>query len=342
MKALVVYESLFGNTAAISETIAAALRARGMEAVARPVNETAPAMTGDVDLLVVGGPTHVRSMSRPGTRKAGATDPKNTYAAPTLEPGLREWFEQLPDGDGRGAAAFDTRIDKPAWVTGSATKGIAKRLKGRGFRLVAQQASFLVTTTNTLVDGEMELLADLPVGATIGDQREDALLLRGEPRELLVPHQVLPLAESVQHGGRDRGVEQALPGSDGTDRADEVARPHLLEDVSGGAGHDRREERLVVRERREHEHFGVGMLRADLARGLDPAPIGQANVHHDDVGPGPVGLVDRLADRAGLGGDVDVLLRLKHRPDAVSDDLMVIDQHHAKGRLLLRGHRSRW
>lgn len=175
MRALVVYESLFGNTAAISETIAASLRARGMEAAARPVTEASPATAGDVDLLIVGGPTHVHAMSRASTRKAGATDSKNTYAAPTLEPGLREWFEQLSDGDSRASAAFDTRIDKPAWVTGSAAKGIAKRLEGRGFRLVAQPESFLVTTTNTLVDGETEHAAKWTAGLAerlVGAERD--------------------------------------------------------------------------------------------------------------------------------------------------------------------------
>lgn len=156
MKALVVYESLFGNTAAISEAIAESLRAHGIDAVARPVTQTSPAMTGDVDLLIVGGPTHAHAMSRASTRKTGATDEKNTYAEPTVEPGLREWFGGLPAGDGRAAAAFDTRIGKPVWVTGSAAKGIAKRLERGGFRLVAKPESFLVTTANTLEDGEPE------------------------------------------------------------------------------------------------------------------------------------------------------------------------------------------
>jgi hypothetical protein len=156
MKALVVYESLFGNTAAISETIAASLRARGMEAVARPVTEIPPTTTGDLDLLIVGGPTHAHGMSRSSTRKAGATDAKNTYAEPTVEPGLRAWLDDVPAGDGRGAAAFDTRIHKAAWMTGSAAKGIAARLERDGFRLVAEPESFFVTTANTLEDGESE------------------------------------------------------------------------------------------------------------------------------------------------------------------------------------------
>src|SRR6185436_18635250 len=101
MKAVVVFESLFGNTATIGERVAAALCARGLEAEALPVTQVEQATTRNVDLLVVGGPTHAHGMSRPGTRKAGATDPKNAYAEPTVEPGLREWLADVPVGNGR-------------------------------------------------------------------------------------------------------------------------------------------------------------------------------------------------------------------------------------------------
>ncbi len=73
-----------------------------------------------------------------------------------IEPGLRAWVKQLPSGTGRLAAAFDTRIDMPVIVTGSAAKGIGRRLKGRGFRLVATPQCFLVSTQNRLLEGEVE------------------------------------------------------------------------------------------------------------------------------------------------------------------------------------------
>lgn len=156
MKALVVYESLYGNTAAIGEAIAAALRSHGMEAEARPVPQVQPADTAEVDLLVVGGPTHVHGMSRPATRKAGATDEKNTFPEPTVTPGLRDWLVDLPSGGGRFAAAFDTRLDKPAVLTGSAAKGIARGLVHRGFSLIVERESFFVTGENRLEEGQME------------------------------------------------------------------------------------------------------------------------------------------------------------------------------------------
>ena len=173
MKALVVYESMYGNTAKIADAIAASLRAGGLEADLRPVSKIDPVETTEIDLLVVGGPTHVHGMSSQRTRKTAADDEKNAFPEPTLEPGLREWVTQLPEGTGRLAAAFDTRIDKPVILTGSAAKGIARRLKGRGFRLTLEPECFLVSTQNRLLEGEAEHAttwgAQLALRATAGE-----------------------------------------------------------------------------------------------------------------------------------------------------------------------------
>jgi hypothetical protein len=156
MKALVVYESLFGNTAAIAGRIAETLTAEGIEAHSRPVTHVTPTETEGVDLLVVGGPTHAHGMSRESTRKAGASDKKNTYPDPTVDEGLRDWLDEIPAGEGRPAVAFDTRFDKPTIITGSAAKGFAKKLEHHGFRLLAEPESFFVTTAGPLEDDEMD------------------------------------------------------------------------------------------------------------------------------------------------------------------------------------------
>ena len=156
MNALVVFESSYGNTAAVGETIAATLRAEGIDAEAGSVDEVRANDTRAIDLLVAGGPTHMHGMSRPSTRKAGANDKKNTFDEPTVTTGLREWLEAVPPGASRPAAAFDTRFDKAAVITGSAAKGIARRLAGRDFRLLVDPESFFVTNENKLVDGELD------------------------------------------------------------------------------------------------------------------------------------------------------------------------------------------
>ena len=71
MHALVVFESMYGNTRAIAEAIAAGLSTR-MSVEVKEVG-VAPEMIGeDVALLVVGGPTHAHGMSKPETRHTAA------------------------------------------------------------------------------------------------------------------------------------------------------------------------------------------------------------------------------------------------------------------------------
>jgi hypothetical protein len=188
MRVVVVYESMYGNTAAVGKSIASSLRAQGLEVEAGLVSELDPTETADIDLLVVGGPTHVHGVSRLATRKTAVDDERNTFPEPTLEPGLREWIKQLPPGRDRWAAAFDTRIDKPAILTGSAAKGLGRRLRGRGFRLAVDPESFLVSTENQLLAGELEHAASwaIEVGerATVGAAASSSRAARqpGPPR----------------------------------------------------------------------------------------------------------------------------------------------------------------
>src|SRR6476620_1651570 len=187
---------------------------------------------------------------------------------------------------------------------------------------------------------ELQLLTHLPVRPSVCDERQDPFLLRGEPGEPLVLHQVLALPQPSEAGSRHQGVKKAFPSSHRSDRSNELAGSNLFQDVSGGAGHDRREEGFVIGERGKHQHVRGRMMRADLSGRLDPAPVGEPDVHHDHIRLGPVGLVDRLLDRSCLGGYVDVVFRCKHRSDAVSHYLVVVNQHHPEGWTLRLGHHA--
>jgi hypothetical protein len=156
MRALVVYESMFGSTAAIAEAVATSLRDSGLDVEARPISKTEPAEAGDVDLLIVGGPTHRHGLSSSKSRQAAAGNAKNTFREPTLEPGLRDWLKQLPPSGGQLRTAFDTRFNLSMIVTGSAAKAIARRLKQGGNQLVVQPESFFVSNEHELLDGELE------------------------------------------------------------------------------------------------------------------------------------------------------------------------------------------
>jgi flavodoxin len=131
MKALVVYESMYGNTAAIGEAIAASLRAQRLDVTSGPISKTEPTAAAGVDLLVAGGPTHVHGMSSSKSRQTAADDTDNTYPDPIVAPGLRTWLKELSPGEGRLAAAFDTRIGRSILPTGSAAAIGAG--PGRGF-----------------------------------------------------------------------------------------------------------------------------------------------------------------------------------------------------------------
>ena len=158
MRALVVYESMYGNTHLVAESIARGLRAGG-EAEAVPVAQATPEAVAAADLLVVGGPTHVHGMTTERTRQAAHEAAEKPDAGLEMDPdaegpGLREWFDALELSAGRPAAAFDTRMHGPAMVTGRASHAIEKRLEHHGFEVIADAESFLVDTHNHLIPGE--------------------------------------------------------------------------------------------------------------------------------------------------------------------------------------------
>src|SRR4051812_41647652 len=113
-EALVVYESVFGD----SETIARAIAEGLSDHLATDVVAAgeAPAEVGaDVKLLVVGGPTHAFGMPKPTTREGAVTQ----YGAQieNTASGLHEWLDASRVAAGTVAAAFDTRMDHPKLVT---------------------------------------------------------------------------------------------------------------------------------------------------------------------------------------------------------------------------------
>lgn len=152
MRSLVVYESWFGNTRRIAEEIAAALAHEG-EVDLVTVDEPLPPLE-DVDLLVVGAPTHIHGLSSKRSREGALT--QGAHGEPGI--GVRGWIDALPDGAcGPRAAAFDTRAHMPALLVGSAARGIARRLRDQGYRLAIEPQSFFVKgTPGPLEEGELE------------------------------------------------------------------------------------------------------------------------------------------------------------------------------------------
>jgi len=161
MDVTVVYESLFGNTRAIAEAIAAGARQADPAASVRliPVAEASHAGIGEPGLLIVGGPTHAMRMTSQRTRRAGlrATDEAPHDNEPGAEgPGVRDFLKTLPPPrPGSRAAAFDTRLAYPQ--AGGAAHSISRHLRRHGYQLTAKPQGFVVKGTyGPLREGEWE------------------------------------------------------------------------------------------------------------------------------------------------------------------------------------------
>ncbi|MFI7065258.1 flavodoxin family protein [Kribbella sp. NPDC050124] len=153
-RALIVYESMFGNT----WKVAAAIR-DGLSTVIDTdlvrVDQASTRVPMDVRLLVVGGPTHAFSMSRPSTRSDAG---KQGDVVMPVETGIREWLGALPTCTTKTlSATFDTRITKVRRLPGSAARSADKILRRRGFRPLRPPASFFVDdTTGPIEERELE------------------------------------------------------------------------------------------------------------------------------------------------------------------------------------------
>jgi flavodoxin len=135
MRAVVLYDSQYGNTERIASIVADVLRRHyDVELVsAAQVSK----ISERPDLLVVGSPTHHRK--------------------PT--PGILTALRWLPDAfvDRVAVAAFDTRYSRPRFLTGAASLGIARRLNHRGARVEIGAESFFVSDKEgPLESGELE------------------------------------------------------------------------------------------------------------------------------------------------------------------------------------------
>jgi flavodoxin len=157
VKAVIVYESLFGNTHEIADAIAEGLReAADVEVTA--VKDSASESVLGAELLVVGGPTHAHGMASKFTRKGALDDAtKKGKPMPDVEgPALREWFDALGQAAGSRAAAFDTRLPPPKLIAGSAAKGIAKRLRRHGYDVIGEESFVVDHSEGPPREGELD------------------------------------------------------------------------------------------------------------------------------------------------------------------------------------------
>ena len=155
MRALVVYETIWGNTGELANAIADGLRTgAGVEVVDVVEAVDAPAAVDpEVDLLVVGGPTHAFSMSTGSTRDSARQQGATRIPAR----GIREWLGELASpASPIAVATFDTRTVHPR-LPGSAAKKALKQLVAKGFRPVDKAHTFGVHGySGPIADGELD------------------------------------------------------------------------------------------------------------------------------------------------------------------------------------------
>ena len=134
MKTLIVYDSVHGHTNEIAQAIGQALP--GEVTVVHASEATAP-ISGEIDLLVAGAPTHGAKPSEPMQAFL------DKIQAPALE-SVR-------------VAGFDTRMtNRLITLFGTAAPKIAKALEKKGGTLAGPPGGFLVTGgEGPLKEGEL-------------------------------------------------------------------------------------------------------------------------------------------------------------------------------------------
>ena len=159
MTALVVYESMYGSTQAVAEAIADGLSPVGpvnvVEVGVLARSTKGRTLSTELDILVVGAPTHAFGLSRANTRQDAADGAPGGVVS--FEMGMREWITELkvPLGGVR-FAAFDTKVARPK-LPGSAAKAADKQLRAKGCRCIADPQTFWVAGKSSgLVAGELE------------------------------------------------------------------------------------------------------------------------------------------------------------------------------------------
>jgi menaquinone-dependent protoporphyrinogen IX oxidase len=139
MNSLVVYGSRHGNTHKVAEAIAFELGKHGVVQLVSA--ETArKVLPEQLDLVVVGGPTEAHRITEP----------------------VAQFFDHVGTNGlvGVAAAAFDTRLRWPEWLSGSAAAGITQRLHQARANLIAPEVSFFVGGKLPVLEpGEVERAA---------------------------------------------------------------------------------------------------------------------------------------------------------------------------------------
>jgi hypothetical protein len=138
MKAIVVYESHWGNTAAIARAIAEGI---GSGARALSTAQASDAAVSGADLIVAGAPVFGFGLPTKAMLETIGANAGREKTAPDLShPSMRAWLGALPKGHGR-SAAFETAL---FWSPSGAARAIVRGLENAGYPRAAKSRRFAV------------------------------------------------------------------------------------------------------------------------------------------------------------------------------------------------------
>jgi len=124
-KAIVIYDSKFGNTEKIARALSEGMKKEGLDVDCLRIDNVDPNKLAEYEMLAIGAPTQVLDISKP----------------------MKEFLRKLEKLDLRNkkAFAFDTRLKSR--FAGSAAKGIENKLKKLHMTIIKPYASAIVKGT---------------------------------------------------------------------------------------------------------------------------------------------------------------------------------------------------
>ena len=148
-RAIVIFDSKFGNTATVAKSLAGGLQKAGLETTCTNLRDVRPESLSDYDLIAVGAPTQAFTASRP----------------------MKDFLRKLEDMEtlkGKRGFAFDTKFGSR--VSGSASKYIEGRLSKLGMEIVKHRESAIVKKSEGPLEegaGEVFERIGLEIGNTM-------------------------------------------------------------------------------------------------------------------------------------------------------------------------------
>ena len=195
MKITIVYESMFGNTHEVAQAIGDGVREAEPDADVEcvPVGDASPELIKSTDLLVVGGPTHIRGMTSAFSRKIGVSGEEKIEAAG--EPAHQMRLQRHHPGACIGEA-------------GVAVQDVGDEIGHAGADDAAARDVRHVTTARAYVPLRGRALDDVQQLA------ERAAVLAGRPTQVGIGEQLRHVAAVVRPAGRERldGVDEEVAG----------------------------------------------------------------------------------------------------------------------------------